>query len=295
MGSLATQRVSARRTSRWRTALKLGRVSNLPTVWSNVIAATALAGGAPVEIVVLVAVAISLLYVGGMFLNDAFDSDVDALQRSERPIPAGDISAGAVFAGGFALLGLGVGTLAAIDARVGGAGLALAAAILLYDWHHKGNPLSPLVMGLCRGLVYVTAAVAAAMTVSHGVLIAALAVAAYVAGLTHAARHEARDALGSLWPLTLLAAPVLLAVPQLNAAPAVALAFAAFLACAFWATQLLLRRGPGDIPRTIGLLIAGIAVNDALLAATTGDEYAPFACLACFGLTLLFQRYVPAS
>ncbi len=42
MGSLATRRVSG-----WRTALKLGRVSNLPTVWSNVIAATALAGGAP--------------------------------------------------------------------------------------------------------------------------------------------------------------------------------------------------------------------------------------------------------
>ena len=49
MGSLATQRVSG-----WRTALKLGRVSNVPTVWSNVIAGSALAAGAPRRIVIAV-------------------------------------------------------------------------------------------------------------------------------------------------------------------------------------------------------------------------------------------------
>ena len=33
--------------------------------------------------------------------------------------------------------------------------LALVAAILIYDAWHKGNPLAPFVMGLCRALVYV--------------------------------------------------------------------------------------------------------------------------------------------
>ena len=28
--------------------------------------------------------------------------------------------------------------------------------IVLYNWHHKANPLSPFVMGLCRMLVYTT-------------------------------------------------------------------------------------------------------------------------------------------
>ena len=37
-----------------------------------------------------------------------------------------------------------------------------ARAIVLYDRHHKDNPLSPLLMGLCRVLVYVTAALAVA-------------------------------------------------------------------------------------------------------------------------------------
>ena len=57
-----------------RTALRLGRVSNLPTVWTNVIAGAALATlEIPWKAVVPVALAASLLYVAGMFLNDAFD------------------------------------------------------------------------------------------------------------------------------------------------------------------------------------------------------------------------------
>jgi 4-hydroxybenzoate polyprenyltransferase len=89
--------------------------------------------------------------------------------------------------------------------------------------------------------------------------------------------------------------PALLALPQLSVEPVAVLALAALLGCGLRVAQLLRRRGPGDVTRTIALLIAGIAVNDALLAATTGDAYAPLACLACFGATLVGQRYVPAS
>ena len=64
-------------------ALRLGRVSNLPTVTSNVLAAIALAGGTPSGLRIAVAcVAMSMMYVAGMFLNDAFDREIDA---SERP------------------------------------------------------------------------------------------------------------------------------------------------------------------------------------------------------------------
>ena len=290
MGSFATRRVSG-----WRTALKLGRVSNLPTVWSNVIAAGVLAGGAPVRVVAVIAAAMSLLYVGGMFLNDAFDAERDAHERPERPIPAGEISAGAVLATGFALLAAGVGMLAAIDVRTGLAGLVLAGAIVFYDWHHNENALSPFVMGACRGLVYVTTGVAIAGGLSASVLLPALATLAYVAGLTYAARTEAFDRVGNLWPFALLAAPVVVALPQLGAAPLNALALIALVVIGIWVTRLLRRRAPWDVPRAVGVLIAGIAINDALFAATTGAEYATLACLVCFGLTLLFQRYVPAS
>jgi 4-hydroxybenzoate polyprenyltransferase len=281
--------------SGWRTALKLGRVSNLPTVWSNVIAATALAGGAPLRVQAAVAAAMSLLYVGGMYLNDAFDSGHDARERPERPIPAGEITAAAVFAAGFALLGAGVIVLAGIGLAAGAAGLALAGAIVLYDRFHKGNPVSPLLMGLCRALVYVTAGVAATGMLAQPVLPAALALLAYVAGLTYVARFEAFDRLGRLWPLALLAAPILLAAPQIEPSLPALLGLAALLCAGAWIIRLLRRRGVGDVSRAVALLIAGIAVNDALLAATTGAHYAVIACLACFALTLLLQRHVPAT
>ena len=60
------------------TALRLGRVSNLPTVTSNVLAAVALSGAHPSpSTIVGTCIAVSLMYVAGMWLNDAFDRDID--------------------------------------------------------------------------------------------------------------------------------------------------------------------------------------------------------------------------
>src|SRR5262249_62429462 len=81
---------------------RLGRVSNLPTVWTNVLAATVLAGGDWQSVRTGgVLAAMSLFYVGGMYLNDFFDRALDARERPGRPIPAGDLSAGVVAAIGF--------------------------------------------------------------------------------------------------------------------------------------------------------------------------------------------------
>jgi uncharacterized membrane protein HdeD (DUF308 family) len=56
------------------TVVKLGYASNLPTVWTNVLAGVVLSG-APLtaSVYVPVVVAASLLYLAGMFLNDAFE------------------------------------------------------------------------------------------------------------------------------------------------------------------------------------------------------------------------------
>ena len=67
-----------------KTALRLGRVSNLPTVWTNVLVGAALGGASWASWgdwgrVVLVLLAMSAAYVGGMFLNDAYDAEIDDL------------------------------------------------------------------------------------------------------------------------------------------------------------------------------------------------------------------------
>lgn len=177
----------------WHLALRLGRVSNLPTVWTNVLAAAVLAEAAGATLAVpCIALACSLSYVGGMFLNDAFDRAWDARVRPERPIPSGAVSARAVFLCGFGLLAAGAALLVAIGASsvAGIAALALAGLIVLYDAWHKDNPFGPLLMGLCRVMVYVCTAVALTGTIPAAVLGGAAALLTYLMGLTYVARLE---------------------------------------------------------------------------------------------------------
>ncbi|MBI1649185.1 UbiA family prenyltransferase [Hyphomicrobium sulfonivorans] len=290
MGSLATGRIGP-----WRTALLLGRVSNLPTVWSNVIAASALAGGGALLSTAVTALAISLMYVGGMYLNDAFDREIDARERPERPIPSGSIAPELVFAVGAALLVIGIVLLAFEREEAGLAGLALGGAIILYNWHHKGNPVAPFVMGLCRALVYVAAGLVVFPDVQFDVLVPAAALLAYVAGLTFTARLENVDRVTSLWPLSLLAAPVIVAAVSGAFSPLSLLIYVMLAAVGWRVATLLRRRAAGDVSQAVALLIAAISLVDALFATTTGVHYAAIACLLCFGLTLVLQRFVPAT
>ncbi|MBN8245849.1 MAG: UbiA family prenyltransferase, partial [Verrucomicrobia bacterium] len=91
-----------------RTLLILGRVSNLPTVWSNCLAGWWLGGGggSPWALVRL-CLGASLMYVAGMYLNDAFDAEFDRQYRRTRPIPSGAIAESLVWRLGWILLGAG--------------------------------------------------------------------------------------------------------------------------------------------------------------------------------------------
>ncbi|MCZ6604984.1 MAG: UbiA family prenyltransferase, partial [Alphaproteobacteria bacterium] len=96
----------------WSVALRLGRISNLPTVWTNVLTGVVLVGGEILSLrLAILIIALSLFYVGGMYLNDAFDRDFDARERPDRPIPAGLVSTKTVFAAGYAMLAGGLAVL----------------------------------------------------------------------------------------------------------------------------------------------------------------------------------------
>ena len=286
-------------------ALQLGRVSNLPTVWSNVLVGTVLAGGQPWRPATLfVLLAVSLLYVGGMYLNDAFDRDVDALERPTRPIPAGLVAANTVFAAGFGMLLVGI-TLAMLAAGMAVpetmwrpvlASVALAAAIVFYDWNHKENALSPFFMGLCRMLAYLTAGYAAASQPGPALFAAALVSLCYLIGLTYIAKQEAHDRIGNLWPLIFLAAPLVYALTQIwNAPVAVTIVAALLLAWVLRALSFLRRRRQGDVPRAVVSLIAGISLVDALFLAAEGALLASLVAVLCFIATLLTQRWVSGT
>lgn len=246
------------RGSRWRTWLALGRVSNLPTVGTNVLAGIALAGGDPGAATLLtLSLALACFYTGGMFLNDAFDRGFDAQFRPERPIPSGRASASTVFAAGFGLLAaaelllaLAVPHGAPARRTALGCGAALAGLITYYNWRHKTDPLAPLVMGLCRALVYFTsAAVVSHLAFARPVVLGAAVLTGYVTALSWVARRESGR----------------------EAVPAVR-------------------------PPTVMWLVAGISIVDATLIATIAGQFG-WAVLAAVGfvLTRLLQRFVAGS
>ena len=105
------------------TLLRLGRISNIPTVWTNVLAGSVIAGGdrRPDQIA-LIMMAMTAFYVGGMYLNDFFDREIDARDRPGRPIHAGEIRAGAVSSIGFGLLAAGIASDDSVRSRCDGLG-----------------------------------------------------------------------------------------------------------------------------------------------------------------------------
>lgn len=233
-----------RRRTRWRSYLLLARASNLPTVWTNVLAGI-VAAGVAVDWATWFpsAAAVSLLYTAGMFLNDAADCEFDARHRADRPIPAGDVPLGTVVIAGALLAAAGLIVLAWQGRGALPWGLALTVAILYYDYRHKHDAFGPLVMGVCRGLVYAVAATAVAGAVSRRVSIAALALTAYVSVLTLAAKQ--------LGPRGRMIVPILIAAISLVDAVVVLACSGspvlALVTASGFALTLVFQRGiPGD-------------------------------------------------
>jgi hypothetical protein len=279
-----------------RALLILGRVSNLPTVWSNCLAGWLLGGGGNDGwgLVLLCAGATSL-YIGGMYLNDAFDAEFDTQHRRERPIPSGAIAEKAVWQLGFTWLVGGLMLLAPFGLGTALLAVLLVAAILVYDAVHKAVVISPLLMALCRLLLYLVAASTAAKGVTGLAMWSALALASYIVGLSYLARKESSGVVVQRWPLVLLAVPVALAWLVNDSALRIAtLPVAAILLLWIMRTLRPLWGGRGNIPRAVSGLLAGIVWVDFLAVADAPLLYGAI-FIGLFLLALGFQRVVPAT
>jgi UbiA prenyltransferase family len=286
------------------TWLRLGRVSNLPTVASNVLAALALAQATTdIGLGVVLGGSMSAAYVGGMFLNDFFDREIDARQRPNRPIPAGEVSASAVLVAGTGLLAvslLGVGW-AAVSSGVANpwtalcSGAALCATIVLYNLFHKGNPLSPVLMGLCRFLVYTTTALSVSPALTPPVLLGGLGLLCHIIGLTYAAKQENLAQLNGVWPLVFLAVGPVYGIYLLHTPNLAWLAWAAFVGYGIYSLRFLLSKHARSIPGAVVRLIAAVSLLDAFFAASAGASGFAAACAVCWLLTRLAQRVIPGT
>jgi hypothetical protein len=285
--------VTAERASPWRAWLELARISNTPTTVSNTVAGAVLAdAAAPAGPVVVVAVAIALFYTAGMILNDVVDLEVDRRVRPERPLPSGRVSLPAAMTAVVFLFVAGELLLLLEGWEPALAGLGLIGLIVLYDAWHKGNPLSPVLMGACRASVYVVAGLAVTATLNAELWGAAAVLLVYLVGLTQVAKAEG-GGMAARWPVVAVLIPAAYWSKELPDL-AVMLLIAAFVLWAGYALWLVLaqhRIGEGVVR-----LIAGIAIYDTLVVAAAGGGATALAvCLAAFAATIALQTKIQGT
>ena len=272
--------------------LALARISNSPTVASNVLAGAALAGGlSQPGMVLLLAAALVLFYMAGMVLNDLFDYEHDLKAQPDRPLAAGRVSKDVALTVVIALFSAGSFLLAFVGLATLLSGIALIGLIVLYDAWHKTNPLSPLVMASTRVMVYITAFLAFSLQVSASLIAWSFLLALYIIGLTYLAKMESRPGFARYWPALALVLPAIYAALQVNVwGLLLLLLFVGWVS--FCLYLVYVRRSFGA---AIGSLIAGVSLLDALVLAVTSSIVGVALALLAFGLTLLFQRYIKGT
>lgn len=308
--------------------LVLARISNLLTVWTNVLVGlaaghvVAVDAAGPIALAVVlpgaggVLLATSAIYIAGMMLNDVCDLRWDRARRPERPLASGRIGPRSAMLVAAALLTAALGTLALAyrDGYVLAFGAALIAAVLGYDVAHKRFAGAAVLMGACRALVYLAAAAVAAPPTSLawwsvlGPIAAGIGL--YVTAVTLIAQREAdaeaalrgpRRVLAMLMPPLVLAMLLAMVSREPARAQAVVLGWGAAtvagVALLVWlgyASRAALAR-PARLGRAVPAWLAGLAAIDVGLLVLLAAPGAAALAGICFVLCLLAQRWVPAS
>lgn len=285
-----------------KTWMTLGRISNLPTVWTNTLAAALLASSAgalappSVPVWTLLLVTLSLLYLAGMLLNDLLDADWDARHNNPRPITLGLVSRQQVRLASVLLLALAAASALVLSQRVDEPQWLLGSVVLLvgcifgYNLLHKKHAHSVWLMGACRSALYLTAAASLAIPPGPIWLCAAL-LGVYISGLTYLARQEHRNQLISRLPVLLMLSPLALALyaDTLWFWPVLAL----WLGWLGWHYRRhLANPQKRQVRAFIGAGLAALPLFDALVMAVADQPLGSLFCVLVFFLLPHFQRWI---
>lgn len=269
--------------SKLRDFLELMRIPNVFTAQADIMAGFLIAGGLGPDCknLILLLLCSSLLYSGGMVLNDYFDYSADLSERPERPLPSGRIRKGTALRMGALCLMAGVLLAWFTGPRSGLISLVLAGAILIYDSAAKRNPVfGPVFMGACR---YLNLLLGLSVAPLEGIafLIPALT-GLFVVGITVVSRTEADrfDRFSILVGLSITLAILILYF---------ALEKSGFFpewwgqgSMAIWATIIaaslysaLFERSVTNVRRTVKLMIFGlVGLDGVLVSGVRGPFYA---------------------
>jgi len=291
---------------------ELTRISNAPTVITNVLT------GASIALITtttsdlsrntaLLATGVTLLYLAGMALNDLADRDIDAKERPNRPIPSGRISVPRARAFVLGALTLGL-FLSALAIHTGHVFLgALIAAILAYDLARPLGMRNPLTMGLCRGLTIMLSAVGLggyetwplALTIT-------VILTAYTIALTLVARYEAdaptsSQTKGTDWRIWGIAAtPAALCIATLSATgaatspnpPALFMPLIITILATLWLISGVKRALKAQTVPAVLTFLAGFCLLDATVLAALDLPLPTMAAVLLFTITTLAHRRI---
>ena len=130
------------------------------TVWVGGILASD-TGNVLDSTLLMAALAASLVAAGGNAVNDAYDEDIDQINRPHRPIPSGRLDYVDAFKWGGGLLVMGVGLSFIIKPSLGMIGLTVAALLWMYSlWLKRTVLLGNFAVGFCGGMAFIFGAAA---------------------------------------------------------------------------------------------------------------------------------------
>ncbi|HPC61160.1 MAG TPA: UbiA family prenyltransferase [Verrucomicrobiota bacterium] len=272
----------------------LSRPSLLPGVWSNCLAGWWLGGGGHSDVVPVLLAGVTLIFLGGCFLNDAFDAEFDQQHQPDRPIPSGVVSRKAVWTWGIGFLVAGALLCVWQRPATAVAGLVLVATVILFNALHRWFALTPLVWGFCRLLLYLLGASVAVRGLTGWAIWSGLAAGCYAAGAAWLPRLQPKSNPALPWPAALLGVPVALAL-ILNSGGYREAALILSLVLVLWVVRSL-RQGiwtrPQEPARSAPGLLAGIIVADWLAVAHAPREL-HFVLIALLLATLALQAAAP--
>ena len=311
--------------------LATGRVSNLPTVWCNCLAATLIVlspwlisqsvadeiktFSSFASLGLFFIIISSLFYVGGCFLGDYYDIGFDEKNKPDRPIPSGVLSSKLVYTLG--LLQMGLGFILSIFTpsllfETANTKLLIYPALLLifvinlYSRYHKKSLFIGLpFIGLCRFFLVIFGAAASYMLISHGkeetlysfaslpVILFASAVCIYTISFASVARKESSDS-PITWRNTLRYTMLLLPLMILFTNPTFdPLTVVAILIYGFWLMNSF-RFIDSNKGKFVSQCLAGFCLLDACFVAQYGWEWL-VTCLVLFLFARQLQKIAPAT
>ncbi|MFJ3336905.1 SCO3242 family prenyltransferase [Streptomyces sp. NPDC086766] len=272
------------------------------TVPGDVLAGAAAAGRRPGASVAGLAASSVCLYWAGMALNDWADRDLDAVERPERPIPSGRVSAPLALGTAAALTAVALGVAAAAEGRRAlTVAVPLAATVWGYDLWAGSRSVGPAVMAAARGLDVLLGAGADRL---RPALPAAAIVAGHTLAVTALSRAEVTGAEPWLPRGTLAATGAVAAATAFRDGPARQgrgrgrrLALAGGLV-AYGATagraqaRAVADPSPGKIRGAVGAGILGLIPLQAALTAGAGQVRSALPLAAVFPLARALSRRV---